>query len=57
MSKLYSAHPSYTLTLQFPRGYSATTPTTFTVTVGTTGQDEAPEAGALAQIYLPSIRR
>jgi adhesin/invasin len=48
---------TYTLTLQFPRGYSATTPTTFTVTVGTTGQDAAPEAGALAQIYLPSIRR
>ena len=46
----------YTLTLYFPRGYAATTPTTYTVTVGT-GQDAAPEVGALVKVYLPSVRR
>lgn len=46
----------YTLTLHFPGGYSATTPTTYTVTVGT-GQGAAPEVGALAQLYLPYVKR
>lgn len=46
----------YTLTLHFPSGYSATTPTTYTVTVGT-GQGAAPEVGALAQLYLPYVKR
>jgi len=46
----------YTLTLCFPRGYAATTPTAYTVTVGT-GQNAAPEVGALVKVYLPAVRR
>lgn len=46
----------YTLTLYFPRGYAATTPTAYTVTVGT-GQNAAPEVGALVKVYLPAVRR